>query len=80
MSDPLGTVLEEVGEQDRVLDMAPAAASRHPGRVAFPYVAGVDINPMPWRPVIANAERNGVAGRLTLFHSDVFEASRGAST
>jgi release factor glutamine methyltransferase len=79
MSDLLGNaVLAEVRETDRVLDMgtgsginALLAASRSTEVVA------VDINPAAVAAAIGNAERNGVADRITFRESDVFSAVDG---
>jgi release factor glutamine methyltransferase len=66
-------VLAEVHESDRVLDMgtgsgvnAVLAASRAVDVVA------VDINPHAVEAARQNAERNGVADRIEVRHSDVF--------
>jgi release factor glutamine methyltransferase len=74
MSHLLGeAVLAEVREDDRVLDMgtgsgvnAILAASKAPDVVA------VDINPYAIEAARLNAERNGVADRIAVRHSDVF--------
>lgn len=79
MSDLLGrAVLDEVRPSDRVLDMgtgsgvnAILAASRSE------QVVGVDINPHAVSAAVANAERNGVAGRARFFQGDVFGAVDG---
>jgi release factor glutamine methyltransferase len=75
MSDVLGRcVLEEVRETDRVLDLgtgtgvnAILAASRSAD------VLAVDINPDAVDIARRNAERNGVAGRVEVRESDLFE-------
>jgi release factor glutamine methyltransferase len=41
-------------------------------------VVAVDVNPKAVECAIANAERNGVRSRLTIFQSDVFGAVGGA--
>ncbi|MTD56311.1 methyltransferase [Amycolatopsis sp. RM579] len=71
-------VLAEVRADDRVLDMgtgsgvnAILAASRSRDVVA------VDINPHALAAAKDNAERNGVGGRITVRHSDVFDAVEG---
>jgi release factor glutamine methyltransferase len=79
VSDLLGNaVLAEVRDTDRVLDMgtgsginALLAASRSTEVVA------VDINPAAVAAATANAERNGVADRITFLESDVFSAVDG---
>lgn len=67
-------VLGEVRTTDRVLDMgtgsgvnAILAASKSTDVVA------VDVNPLAVEAARANAERNGVADRIDVRHSDVFE-------
>ena len=80
MSHLLGeAVLAEVREGDRVLDMgtgsgvnAILAASKSVEVVA------VDINPHALDAARANAERNEVADRVTVRHSDVFSDVDGA--
>ncbi|MGH3737950.1 MAG: methyltransferase [Micromonosporaceae bacterium] len=74
MSHLLGeTVLAEVRESDRVLDMGTgcgvnailaASASRD--------VLAVDVNPVALQAARDNAARNGVAERVTVRHSDVY--------
>ncbi|WP_211349156.1 methyltransferase [Micromonospora pisi] len=71
-------VLAEVRDTDRVLDMgtgsgvnAILAASRSTRVVA------VDINPYAVEAATRNAERNGVADRIEVRHSDVFSAVDG---
>ncbi|TVS99777.1 class I SAM-dependent methyltransferase [Amycolatopsis bartoniae] len=71
-------VLEEVREDDRVLDVgtgsgvnAILAASKSRDVVA------VDIHPRALEAARENAERNGVADRITVLHSDVFENVEG---
>jgi release factor glutamine methyltransferase len=74
---PLGLaelVLEEATAGDRVLDMgtgsgvnAIAAASTARDVVA------VDVNPIAVACASANAERNGLASRIAVRHSDVFD-------
>jgi release factor glutamine methyltransferase len=79
MSDMLGqAVLDEVRETDRVLDMgtgcginAAFAASKSE------QVLAVDVNPFAVRSARSNAERNGVADRMTVAESDVFSAAPG---
>lgn len=74
MSHLLGeAVLAETGDGDRVLDMgtgsgvnAVLAASR------ASHVLAVDINPHALEAARSNAERNGVADRVEVRHSDVF--------
>lgn len=74
MSDLFGrALLEEVQSTDRVLDMgtgsgvnAILAASEATDVVA------VDINPFAVNCAKQNAQRNGVAGRVRIFESDVF--------
>jgi len=78
-SDLLGrTVLEEVTEGERVLDMgtgsgvnAILAATRGADVVA------VDVNPHAVEAARANAARNGVEGRVTIGQSDLFDAVEG---
>jgi release factor glutamine methyltransferase len=72
-------VLAEAREDDRVLDMgtgsgvnAILAASR------AAEVLAVDINPLAVETARRNAERNGVADRIEVRHSDVFGAVDGA--
>jgi release factor glutamine methyltransferase len=71
-------VLDEVHEDDRVLDMgtgsgvnAILAASKSTDVVA------VDINPHALETARVNAERNGVGDRISVLHSDVFDAVDG---
>jgi release factor glutamine methyltransferase len=79
MSYLLGeAVLAEVRADDRVLDMgtgcgvnAVLAASRST------HVLAVDINPVAVAAARANAERNGVADRVEVRHSDVFSDVEG---
>lgn len=66
-------ILDEVADTDRVLDMgtgcgvnAILAASRSTD------VTAVDTNPHALAAAEANAERNGVADRVLVQHSDVF--------
>lgn len=80
MSDLLGrAVLAEVRAGDRVLDMgtgcgvnAILAASRSTD------VLAVDVNPYAVDAARRNAERNGVADRIEVRQSDVFDAVDGA--
>lgn len=80
MSHLLGeAVLAEVRDGDRVLDMgtgcgvnAILAASR------AAEVLAVDINPHALDAARRNAAANGVAGRVTVRHSDVFRDVAGA--
>jgi release factor glutamine methyltransferase len=74
-SDLLGrAVLDEVRAGDRVLDMGTGSgvnailAARRSDNVT-----GVDVNPFAIAAAMANAERNGVAGRIRFFESDLFE-------
>jgi release factor glutamine methyltransferase len=79
MSDMLGqAVLDDVRESDRVLDMgtgcginAVFAASKSRDILA------VDVNPIAVQSARTNAERNGVADRITVRESDVFSAASG---
>lgn len=79
MSDLLGkSVLEEVRETDRVLDMgtgsgvnAVLAASRATDVVA------VDVNPHAVEAARANAAANGVGDRIVVLKSDLFDAVEG---
>jgi release factor glutamine methyltransferase len=79
VSDVLGTAVRaEVRDTDRVLDMgtgsginAILAASRSTN------VLAVDLNPAAVAAATANAERNGVADRITFRESDVFSAVDG---
>lgn len=71
-------VLKEVRERDRVLDMgtgsgvnAIAAATRAHDILA------VDINPSAVEAARSNAERNGVADRIHVRESDIFEQVSG---
>ncbi|GAB3436261.1 methyltransferase [Actinophytocola sediminis] len=71
-------VLADVLAGDRVLDMgtgsgvnAILAASRATD------ILGVDINPAAITAAVANAERNGVADRISFRESDVFSAVDG---
>ncbi len=73
-----GAVLAEVREHDRVLDMgtgsgvnAILAASRATD------VLAVDLNPDAVEAARRNVERNGVADRVEVRHSDVFSAVGG---
>ena len=78
-SDLLGrTVLDEVTEGERVLDMgtgsgvnAILAATRGADVVA------VDVNPHAVEAARANAARNGVEDRVTIGRSDLFDAVEG---
>jgi release factor glutamine methyltransferase len=80
MSHLLGeAVLAETADGDRVLDMgtgsgvnAVLAAAR------ASYVLAVDINPHAVEAARHNAERNGVADRIDVRHSDVFSDVDGA--
>jgi release factor glutamine methyltransferase len=72
-------VVAEAGDRDLVLDMGTGsgingilAASRGARVVA------VDMNPRALEAARANAERNGVADRMEVRHSDVFSAVEGA--
>jgi release factor glutamine methyltransferase len=75
--NPLGLaaiVLDEVREHDRVLDMGTGsgingvmAASRSSD------VMAVDVNPAAVECARANAERNGVADRIEVRESDLFD-------
>lgn len=72
-------VLAEVRAGERVLDMgtgsgvnALLAASRGAA------VLGVDVNPLAVTAARDNAERNGLADRVEIRHSDVFAAVDGA--
>ncbi len=79
VSDVLGRVLrDDVRDTDRVLDMgtgsginAILAAARSTD------VLAVDLNPAAVAAAAANAERNGVADRITFRESDVFSAVDG---
>jgi len=79
VSDLLGnTVLAEVRDADRVLDMgtgcgvnAILAAKRSTD------VVGVDVSPHAVTAAVANARRNGVAERTRFFRSDVFDSVKG---
>ncbi|HEX6356595.1 methyltransferase [Actinophytocola sp.] len=79
VADLLGNaVLAEVRDTDRVLDMgtgsgvnAILAASRSTD------VLAVDLNPTAVAAATANAARNGVADRVTVLESDVFDAVSG---
>jgi release factor glutamine methyltransferase len=79
--NPLGLaaiVLDEVREEDRVLDMGTgsgvngvlaAAQSRH--------VLAVDVNPAAVKCARTNADRNGVADRMQVRESDLFDHAAG---
>ena len=79
MSKLLGkTILEDVKENDRVLDMgtgcgvnAILAASKSRNVVA------VDVNPFAVNAGKANAKRNGVADRIEYLQSDLFRQVTG---
>jgi release factor glutamine methyltransferase len=79
MSHLLGeAVLAEVRPDDRVLDMGTGCgvnAILAAGTSAD--VLAVDINPHALAAARANAERNGVAGRVRVRHSDVFDGVDG---
>jgi release factor glutamine methyltransferase len=67
-------VLAEVGAGDRVLDMGTGSGVNAILAAGAPAeVLAVDINPHALAAARANAERNGVADRVTVRHSDVFE-------
>ncbi len=78
-SDVLGrVVLDEVGPGERVLDMgtgsgvnAILAATRGA------HVVAVDVNPHAVAAARANVERNGVADRVEVARSDLFEQVEG---
>jgi release factor glutamine methyltransferase len=71
-------VLAEARPEDRVLDMGTGSgvnailAARTAGSVL-----AVDVNPSALDAARANAERNGVADRIEVRHSDVFSAVDG---
>ncbi|SHE95787.1 methyltransferase [Streptoalloteichus hindustanus] len=71
-------VLAEVREEDRVLDMGTGSGVNAilAARTAAEVVA-VDINPHALEAARRNAERNGVAERVEVRHSDVFAAVDG---
>lgn len=79
MSHLLGeAVLAEAGPGMRVLDMGTGSgvnAVLVAGRGAE--VLAVDVNPRALEAARANAERNGVAGRIEVRASDVFSAVEG---
>ncbi|MBB5907271.1 methyltransferase [Actinoalloteichus hymeniacidonis] len=67
-------VLAEVGAQDRVLDMGTGSGVNAVLAAASGAdVLAVDINPHALAAARSNAVRNGVAARVTVRHSDVFE-------
>jgi release factor glutamine methyltransferase len=71
-------VRDEVREGDRVLDMGTGSGINAILAAAKSTdVLAVDINPHAVAAAIANAERNGVADRITCRESDVFSAVEG---
>ena len=79
--NPLGLaaiVLDEVGDDDRVLDMGTGSGVN--GIVAASRsrdVLAVDVSPAAVACARDNAERNGVADRVTVQESDVFQNAPG---
>lgn len=78
-SDVLGrVVLDEVKPDERVLDMGTGSgvnAVLAAGRGAD--VVAVDVNPHAVEAARANAERNGVADRVAISRSDLFDGVEG---
>jgi release factor glutamine methyltransferase len=74
MSHLLGeAVLAEVRPTDRVLDLGTGSGVNAVlAAGTAPEVLAVDINPYAVAAARLNAARNGVAGRITVRHSDVF--------
>jgi len=71
-------VLAEVRPDDRVLDMGTGSGvNAILAASASTDVLAVDINPYALEAAAANADRNGVADRITVRRSDVFEAVDG---
>ncbi len=71
-------VLAEVRAGDRVLDMGTGSGVNAILAAATSTdVVAVDINPSALAAAEANAERNGVADRIDIRHSDVFRAVDG---
>ena len=71
-------VLAEVRPSDRVLDMGTGSGvSAILAAQVTPSVVAVDINPKAINCAIANAQRNGVRGRITFIHGDVFDQVEG---
>ena len=79
--NPLGLaaiVLDEVRDEDRVLDMGTGSGVN--GIVAASRahkVLAVDVNPAAVACAGDNAERNGVADRVTVQESDLFQNASG---
>jgi release factor glutamine methyltransferase len=72
-------VLAEAGEGDRVLDMGTGCGvNAILAATKGAQVVAVDINPGAIATARANAERNGVAGRVQVRSSDVFSDVGGA--
>jgi SAM-dependent methyltransferase len=71
-------VLAEVRESDRVLDTGTGSGvNAILAAGTSPNVLAVDINPHALAAARANAERNGVADRIDVRHSDVFTTVEG---
>jgi release factor glutamine methyltransferase len=79
--NPLGLaaiVLDEVGEGDRVLDMGTGSGVNGVLAAALSrQVLAVDVNPAAVTCARENAERNGVADRMQVRESDLFEHADG---
>ena len=80
MSHLLGrAVLAEVRPTDRVLDMGTGSGvNAILAAGTSTRVLAVDVNPKALDAARANAVRNGVADRIEVRHSDVFDAVEGA--
>ena len=71
-------VLAEVRESDRVLDMGTGSGVNAILAAAkSSEVVAVDVNPAAVECALQNAERNGVAERIAVHESDVFESVDG---
>jgi release factor glutamine methyltransferase len=66
-------VLEEVKQGDRVLDMGTGSGVNAIAAASSRDVLAVDVNPSAVDAARSNAERNGVADRIHVRESDIFE-------